>query len=93
MTRQEILSQLEPLEWKKDRRDPRAQKAGTLLWYDIEIKREANGLYTISKIDIADRKTKIFENVRSEKDAKEIAWAKCLDTVAIILKNQPKEKE
>lgn len=75
MTRQEILSQLEPLEWKQDRRDSRAQKAGTLLWYDIEIKREANGLYTISKVDIADSKTKVFENVRSEKDAKEIAWA------------------
>lgn len=75
MTRQEILAQLEPLDWKQDSRDPRAQKAGTLLWYDIEIKREANGLYTISKIDIADRKTKVFENVRSEKDAKEIAWA------------------
>lgn len=75
MTRQEILSQLEPLEWKQDRRDPRIQKANTILWYDIEIKRENNGLYTISKIDIADRKTKVFEDVRSEKDAKEIAWA------------------
>ena len=75
MTRQEILAQLEPLEWKKDSREPRVQKAGTILWYDIEIKREANGLYTISKIDIADRKTKIFENIRSEKDAKEIAWS------------------
>lgn len=75
MTRQEILSQLEPLKWKKDSREPRAQKAGTLLWYDIEIKREANGLYTISKVDIADSKTKVFENVRSEKDAKKIAWA------------------
>lgn len=75
MTRQEILAQLDPLDWKQDRKDSRAQKAGTILWYDIEIKREANGLYTISKIDIADRKTKIFENVRSEKDAKEIAWA------------------
>lgn len=74
MTRQEILSQLEPLEWKQDRRDPRVQKARTILWYDIEIKRENNGLYTISKIDIADRKTKVFEHVRSEKDAKEIAW-------------------
>lgn len=75
MTRQEILTQLEPLDWKQDRREPRVQKAGTLLWYDIEIKREANGLYTISKVDIADSKTKVFENVRSEKDAKEIAWA------------------
>ena len=75
MTRQEILAQLEPLEWKKDSRDHRAQRAGTLLWYDIEIKREANGLYTISKVDIADSKTKVFENVRSEKDAKEITWA------------------
>lgn len=75
MTRQEILAQLEPLEWKKDTREHRIQKARTILWYDIEIKRENNGLYTISKIDIADSKTKIFENVRSEKDAKEIAWA------------------
>lgn len=75
MTRQEILAQLEPLEWKKDNRDPKVQKAGTILWYDIEIKRESNGLYTISKVDIADSKTKVFENVRSEKDAKEIAWA------------------
>ncbi len=75
MTRQEILAQLEPLDWKQDRRDPKIQKAGTILWYDIEIRREANGLYTISKVDIADSKTKIFENVRSEKDAKEIAWA------------------
>lgn len=75
MTKQEILAQLEPLDWKQDRRDHRAQKASTILWYDIEIKREANGLYTISKVDIADSKTKIFENVRSEKDAKEIAWA------------------
>lgn len=75
MTRQEILAQLEPLDWKQDRRDPRAQKAGTILWYDIEIRREANGRYTISKIDIADSKTKVFEDVRSEKDAKEIAWA------------------
>jgi hypothetical protein len=75
MTKQEILAQLEPLDWKQDRRDPRAQKAGTILWYDIEIKHEANGLYTISKVDIADSKTKIFENVSSEKDAKEIAWA------------------
>lgn len=75
MIRQEILAQLEPLDWKQDRREPRVQKAGTILWYDIEIKHEANGLYTISKIDIADRKTKVFENVRSEKDAKEIAWA------------------
>lgn len=75
MIRQEILAQLEPLDWKQDRREPRVQKAGTILWHDIEIKHEANGLYTISKIDIADRKTKVFENVRSEKDAKEIAWA------------------
>lgn len=75
MTRQEILAQLEPLEWKRDPKDPRVQKASTILWYDIEIKRETNGLYTISKIDIADSKTKIFENIRSEKDAKEIAWA------------------
>ena len=75
MTRQEILSQLEPLEWKQDRKDSKAQKADTILWYDIEIKREVNGLYTISKVDIADSKTKVFENVRSEKDAKEIAWA------------------
>lgn len=75
MTRQEILAQLEPLEWKKDSREPRVQKARTILWYDIEIKREANGLYTISKVDIADSKTKVFENVHSEKDAKEIAWA------------------
>ena len=73
MTRQEILAQLEPLDWKQDRRDPKIQKAGTILWYDIEIRREDNGLYTISKVDIADSKTKIFENVRSEKDAKEIA--------------------
>lgn len=73
MTRQEILAQLEPLDWKQDRRDPKIQKAGTILWYDIEIRREANGLYTISKVDIADSKTKIFENVRSEKDTKEIA--------------------
>lgn len=75
MTRQEILAQLEPLDWKKDTREARIQKARTILWYDIEIKRENNGLYTISKVDIADSKTKIFENVRSEKDAKEIAWA------------------
>ena len=74
MTRQEILAQLEPLEWKKDDKESRVQKAGTILWCDIEIKREANGLYTISKVDIADSKTKVFENVRSEKDAKEIAW-------------------
>lgn len=67
MTRQEILAQLEPLEWKKDDREPRVQKARTILWYDIEIKRETNGLYTISKIDTADSKTKVFENVRSEK--------------------------
>lgn len=73
MTREEILAQLEPLEWKQDRRDSRVQKAGTILWYDIEIKRQSNGLYTISKVDIADSKTKVFENVRSEKDAKEIA--------------------
>lgn len=75
MTRQEILAQLEPLEWKKDSREPRVQKARTILWYDIKIKREDNGLYTISKVDIADRETNVFENVRSEKDAKEIAWA------------------
>lgn len=84
MTRQEILAQLEPLDWKQDRRDPRAQKAGTLLWYDIEIKRETNGLYTISKVDIADSKTKMFENVRSEKDAKEIAWAMYVNQATVI---------
>lgn len=84
MTRQEILAQLEPLDWKQDRRDPRAQKAGTLLWYDIEIKRETNGLYTISKVDIADSKTKVFENVRSEKDAKEIAWAMYVNQATVI---------
>lgn len=83
MTRQEILAQLEPLEWKQDRKDPRVQKAGTILWYDIEIKREANGLYTISKVDIADSKTKIFENIRSEKDAKEIAWAMYVNQATI----------
>lgn len=83
MTRQEILAQLEPLEWKKDSRDHRAQKDRTLLWYDIEIKREANGLYTISKVDIADSKTKVFENVRSEKDAKEIAWAMYVNQATI----------
>lgn len=86
MTRQEILAQLEPLEWKKDSREPRVQKARTILWYDIEIKREANGLYTISKVDIADSKTKVFENVRSEKDAKEIAWAMYVDDVISMFK-------
>lgn len=83
MTRQEILAQLEPLDWKKDNREPRVQKACTILWYDIEIKRENNGLYTISKIDIADNKTKVFENIRSEKDAKEIAWAMYVNQAAV----------
>lgn len=74
MKRQEILAQLEPLEWKKDRRDPEIQKADTILWYDLEIKREANGFYTLYKIDIADRKIILEDRIWTEEEAKQMAW-------------------
>lgn len=73
MTREEILARLKPLEWKKDRRNPDTQKAETILWYDMEIKREDNGFYTLYKVDIADRKVILEDRMRTDEEAKSIA--------------------
>lgn len=90
MNRQELEKIVKPLEW--DVYSGGAWiRAETMIQFDFQLERV--GEHYLVQRDYLGKTTLEYALPVSLEAAKEIAWAKFLDTVASILKNQPKEEE
>lgn len=90
MNRQELEKIVKPLEW--DVYSGGAWiRAETMIQFNFRLERV--GEHYLVQRDYLGSTTLEYALHVSLEAAKEIAWAKYLDTVASILKNQPKEDE
>lgn len=90
MNRQELEKIVKPLEW--DVYSGGAWiRAETMIQFNFRLERV--GEHYLVQRDYLGSTTLEYALPVSLEAAKEIAWTKYLDTVASILKNQPKEEE
>jgi hypothetical protein len=90
MNRQELEKIVKPLEWDVYSGGA-CIRAETMIQFNFRLERV--GEHYLVQRDYLGSTTLEYALTVSLEAAKEIAWAKYLDTVASILKNQPKEEE